>query len=79
MINGASCNYVLSHNHGGVEGAEGLAHNANLLGSDIVDVHEDALLELDTAFLDGVPNFLFSELLIGLGGHIAVLLIYYKL
>ena len=61
--------YVLSHDHLGVNGAEGFAHNANLLGGDVVNVHKDALLVLDATGLDGAPNFLFSELLIGFGGH----------
>ena len=61
--------YVLSHDHLGVNGAEGLAHNANLLGGDVVNVHKDALLVLDATGLDGGPNFLFSELLVGFGGH----------
>lgn len=35
--------YVLAHDHSGVNSSEGFAHNANLLGGDVVDIHEDTL------------------------------------
>ncbi len=44
--------YVLAHDHFGVDGSKCLAHNANLLGGNIVDVHEDALGEVVAAVLN---------------------------
>ena len=41
--------YVLAHNHSGVDGSEGFAHNADLLGGDVVDIDENTLGELVAA------------------------------
>lgn len=55
---------VLSHNHDGVDLSELLAHNANLLGGDVVNVDEHALGVLVTAFLSVLPNFVLAFLLL---------------
>jgi hypothetical protein len=41
--------YVLAHNHLSIDFSEGLAHDANLLGGDVVDVHKDTLGEFVAA------------------------------
>jgi hypothetical protein len=56
--------YVLSHNHDSSNGTKGLAHDANLLGGDVVDVNENALFVLGAAGLDGGPDFLLGFLLV---------------
>jgi hypothetical protein len=56
--------YVLSHNHDGSDGAKGLAHNANLLGGNVIDVNENALFVLGAAGLNGGPDFLLGFLFV---------------
>ena len=62
--------YVLTHDHDGVDGSELLAHNANLLGGDVVDVHEDTLGEFVGALLDVTPDLVLTALLVLFQWHI---------
>jgi hypothetical protein len=62
--------YVLSHDHSGVDGSEGLAHNTDLLRGDVVDVHEDALGVVVAAVLYSSPYLVFGFLSVLLDGHI---------
>ena len=55
--------YVLSHDEDGADLSELLAHDANLLGGNVVDVHEEALLELGAAGLGLLPHLILSLLL----------------
>jgi hypothetical protein len=48
--------YVLAHDHLSINFAEGLAHDANLLGGDVVDVHEEALVVLVDGTDEVVPD-----------------------
>jgi len=56
--------YVLSHDHQSVDFSKSLAHNANLLGGNVVDVHKDAFGEFVASELNVGPNFVFSGLFI---------------
>lgn len=47
--NGSSHKSVLAHNHLSIDFSKGLAHDANLLGGDVVDVHENTLGEFVAA------------------------------
>jgi hypothetical protein len=51
--------YVLSHNHVSSDGTKSLAHNANLLGGNVVDVNENALFVLVAAVLNVGPDLVF--------------------
>ena len=41
--------YVLAHNHLSIDFSKGLAHDANLLGGDVVDIHENTFGEFVAA------------------------------
>ena len=56
--------YVLAHNHQSVNFSKSLAHNANLLGGNVVDVHEDALGEFVASGLNVGPHLVFSGLFV---------------
>ena len=62
--------YVLSHNHEGIDGSEGLTHNTDLFGGDVITVDEDALGVFVASFLDVGPNFVFSFLWVSDYWHI---------
>jgi hypothetical protein len=62
--------YVLSHDHFGVNGSEGLAHNADLLRSDVININEDALGVFVATLLDVGPDLVFGLLGILFDGHI---------
>lgn len=57
--------YVLAHDHDGTDLSELLAHDADLLGGDVVDVDEHALLVLGAALLGALPNLILTLLLEG--------------
>ena len=44
--------YVFAHDHFGVDGSKSFAHNADLLGGDVVNIHEDTFGERVAAFLN---------------------------
>jgi hypothetical protein len=71
MRNGV-LSYVLSHDHNGVNFSKSLAHNANLLGGDVVDIDENTLGELVTASLDVVPNSILTALLVLFQWHFTI-------
>jgi len=54
---------VLAHNHNGADFSELLSHDTDLLGGDVVNVDEHALLELVTALLGTLPNLFLTLLL----------------
>jgi len=56
---------VLAHDHDGTDLSELLAHDADLLGGDVVDVDEHALLVLGAALLGALPNLILTLLLEG--------------
>jgi hypothetical protein len=62
--------YIFTHDHFGVNGSKGLAHNTDLLGSDVVDIHEDALGVVVARVLDVFPDFVFGVLGVPFHGHI---------
>jgi hypothetical protein len=62
---------VLSHDHLGVDGTELLSHDANLLGSNVVDFDEEALVVLKESFLEFGPTGRLHLLLSSLG-HLVV-------
>lgn len=69
--------YVLAHNHFSVNSSESLAHNAYLLGGNVVDIHEDALGIVVAAVLDCGPDLVFGFLGVLFDGHIYYELFYY--
>jgi len=69
--------YVLSHDHFGVDGSECLAHNADLLGSDVVDIDEDALGISVATVLNIGPDLIFGFFGVFLDGHIYYEFYYY--
>jgi hypothetical protein len=62
--------YVFAHNHSSVDGSESFAHNADLFGGDVVDIHEDALGESVAAVLNCGPDLVLGCLSVFLDGHI---------
>jgi hypothetical protein len=44
--------YVFTHDHFCVDSSESFAHNADLLGGDVVDIHEDTFGEGVAAVLN---------------------------
>lgn len=48
--------YVLSHDHQSVDFSKSLAHNANLLGGNVVDLDEKTLGVLQASFLEIGPS-----------------------
>ena len=64
--------YVLAHDHAGVDSSKSLAHNANLLGGDVIDVHEDALGVLIAASLDLSPDLVLTALLVLFQWHVTI-------
>jgi len=60
--------HVFAHDHFGVNSTERLAHNADLLRGDVVNVHEDALAVLLDGFLYVGPDLFLGGFLVE--GHI---------
>jgi len=56
---------VLSHDHDGADLSELLSHDTDLLGGDVIDVDEHALLVLVAALLGALPNLILALLLDG--------------
>jgi len=54
---------VLAHDHNGTDFSEHPSHDANLLGGDVVNIDEEALLVLLDASLGVLPNLVLSLLL----------------
>lgn len=44
--------YVFAHDHSCIDSSESFAHNADLFGGDVVDIHEDTLGVFVAAFLN---------------------------
>jgi len=63
LLDGLSHEGVLSHDHNSTDFSEALSHNANLLGGDVVNIDEHALLVLLAASLGVLPNLVLSNLL----------------
>ena len=74
-VSNKSTTYVLSHEHLGVHVTEGLAHNANLLGGNIVNVNEEALGVSLNGITDTIPNLFLTELLVCFLGHFSEVLL----
>ena len=47
---------VLSHDHFRTEISEGSSHDRNLLGCDVIDFDEEALLVVTAGLLEGIPS-----------------------
>jgi len=62
---------VLSHDHLGTDGTELLAHDADLLGGDVVDFHKHDLFEVEAGLLELFPAG-GLHLLLGSLGHFVV-------
>lgn len=62
---------VLAADHLGIDGSEHLSHDANLLGGDVVDLDEEALVVLKASFLEFGPTGRLHLLLSSLG-HLVV-------
>lgn len=60
LLNSLSHEGVLSHDHNGVLLSECFSHNTDLLGGDVVDVHEHALGVLGAAGLGLLPNSILT-------------------
>ncbi len=70
MISKYGVSYVLAHNHEGTNGSQILAHDADLLGGDVVDVHEHALCVGVGALLHVAPHSVLAGFLVYFDGHI---------
>lgn len=62
LLDGLLHESVLSHDHLGVNGSELSAHDADLLGGNVIDVDEHALGELLDGLLGVGPNLILSLL-----------------
>lgn len=62
--------YVLSHNHSSIDSSECFTHDTDLLGGDVIDVHEDTLGEVVATVLNSGPDLVFSFLSVLFDGHI---------
>ncbi len=56
--------YILSHNHLSIDVSEGLAHDTDLFGGDVVDIDENTLGVLVAASLHVAPDLVFSCLFV---------------
>jgi hypothetical protein len=72
LVRNGVLSYVLAHDHNGVDFSKSLAHNANLLGGDVVDINENALGELVSASLDVAPDSILTALLVLFQWHFTI-------
>ena len=66
---------VLSHDHLGTNFSHKLSHDTDLLGSDVIDLDEEAFVVFEQSFLEFVPTGGFHLLLCSLGHFVVVFIL----
>jgi len=70
MISKYGVSYILAHNHEGTNRSKILAHDADLPGGDVVDVHEYALCVGVGGLLHVFPHSFLARILVCFDWHI---------